>query len=626
MCGIVGFQNFKKVNFDCEKKLREITKTLNHRGPDFCGFWKSSNGNTFFGHTRLSIIDLSTNGSQPMVSINGRYVIVFNGEIYNYKLIKKDLKKKFNVKFNNETDTSVLLESISFLGLRKTLKLIEGMFAFALFDKKDESITLVRDRYGEKPLFYFFDENNFIFSSELKAIKKFFEKQKLEIDSESCKLFSCLGYIPAPLTIFKKTYKVLPAQIIKIKEKKIIEKEKYWGLDNIKNSSIEIYDYENINNLIEKSVKKLMIADVEIGCFLSGGIDSSLVASLMQKNSMKKIKTFTIGFKEKQFDESQYAKEIANHLGTDHHEMIISIDDMMENIENVYDIYDEPFGDSSFLPTNIVSKLASKSVKVVLSGDGGDEVFLGYNRYLFAKKIQRFNNYIPLGIRKILKSLLTNFPIGILDYMSKPFEKKLGIQGFSHKIQKIANLMEYNDHIDFYKKLNLIDNKNLEFLTNYKIFDEDRDLISSTQLNDINYYLPNDILTKVDRASMNNSLEVRSPFLDSTIAKYIFKISNKYKMKNGTLKYFLKKSLNDFVPKKYFDRPKMGFAIPLDIWLKKKKIIKLFDDIYNTTDWEQISMDSTSIKKIWSGYKNYKNHTPTTVWNYAMAGIWLKRN
>ena len=229
MCGIVGFQNFEKVNFDCEKKLREITKTLNHRGPDYCGFWKSSSGNTFLGHTRLSIIDLSTNGSQPMVSINGRYVIVFNGEIYNYKLIKKDLKKKFDVKFNNETDTSVLLESISFLGLRKTLKLIEGMFAFALFDNKDESITLVRDRYGEKPLFYYFDENNFIFSSELKAIKKFFEKQKLEIDSESSKLFSCLGYIPAPLTIFKKTYKVLPAQIIKIKEKKNNRKREILG-------------------------------------------------------------------------------------------------------------------------------------------------------------------------------------------------------------------------------------------------------------------------------------------------------------------------------------------------------------------------------------------------------------
>ena len=185
--------------------------------------------------------------------------------------------------------------------------------------------------------------------------------------------------------------------------------------------------------------------------------------------------------------------------------------------------------------------------------------------------------------------------------------------------------MEYDDHIDFYKKLNLIDNKNLEFLTNYKIFDLGQDLISSTQLNDVNYYLPNDILTKVDRASMNNSLEVRSPFLDVTIGNYLFKISNEYKMKNGTLKYFLKNNLNDFVPKKYFDRPKMGFAIPLDIWLKKKKIIKLFDEIYNKTDWEKISMNSKSIKNIWSDYKKYKNYTPTTIWNYAMAGIWLKK-
>ncbi len=626
MCGIVGFQNFAKVNFDCIKKLEQITKTLNHRGPDYCGFWKCDNGNTFLGHTRLSIIDLSENGSQPMISLNGRYVIVFNGEIYNYKSIKKDLEKKFNVKFNNETDTSVLLESISVIGLRQTLKLIEGMFAFALFDKKEESITLVRDRYGEKPLFYFFDEKNLVFSSELKAIRKFFDRQNMEIDSQSSQLYSCLGYIPAPKTIFKKTYKVLPSELIKIKDKKIIKKEKYWGFLGKKNKQIEIHDHNNINYLIEKSVKKLMVADVEIGCFLSGGIDSSLVASLMQKNSLKKIKTFTIGFKEKQFDESKYAKKISNYLGTDHHEMIISIDDMINNIENVFDIYDEPFGDSSFLPTNLVSKLASKSVKVVLSGDGGDEIFLGYNRYLFAKRIQKFNNYIPLGIRKTLKYLLINFPPGVLDTISKPFEKNFGIQGFSHKIQKISNLLDYNDHIDFYKKLNVIDNENLKFLEKHKLFEQVDDLISSTQINDVNYYLPNDILTKVDRASMNNSLEVRAPFLDVVLANHIFKISNKSKMKNGTLKYLLKKCLNDYVPKEYFDRPKMGFAIPLDIWLKKKKIIKLFDEIFNTVEWERLSMSSLSIQKIWSDYKLYKNYTPTTVWNYAMAGIWLKRS
>ncbi len=626
MCGIVGFQNFQKVSFNCENKLEEITKTLSHRGPDSYGFWKNNKENIFFGHTRLSIIDLSLNGSQPMVSINGRYVIAFNGEIYNYKIIKKELEKKFHVKFFNETDTTVLLESISNFGLKKTLRIIEGMYAFALFDKKDESTTLVRDRYGEKPLFYYFDEKYFVFASELKAIKKFFNKENLNIDNNSTKLYSCLGYIPAPLTIYKKTFKVLPAQIVKIKNKKVICKEKYWTIKKDNSSIIDIHNFETTNDLIEKSIKKLMIADVEVGCFLSGGVDSSLVASIMQKNSLKKIKTFTIGFNEKQFDESQYAKKIAKHLGTDHHELIISIDDMISHIENVYEIYDEPFGDSSFLPTNIVSKLASKSVKVVLSGDGGDEVFLGYNRYLFAKKIQRFNRFIPLRVRKLLKYFLINIPSGMIDNLSKPFEKKFGIQGFSHKIQKIANLMNYDDDIDFYKKLNLIDNQNLEFLQNFKLFNQLDNLIDSTQLNDINYYLPNDILTKVDRASMNNSLEVRAPFLDFILSDHIFKISNQSKMKNGNLKYILKQNLKRYVPDKLFDRPKMGFAIPLDVWLKKKKIVKLFDEIFHDVEWDKLNMDSISIQKIWNDYKNYKSHTPTIVWNYAMAGIWLKKN
>ncbi len=624
MCGIVGFQMFKKTN-NHRKKLDCLVNSLIHRGPDSRGVWIDKQNKIFLGHTRLSIIDLSQKGNQPMQSHDRRYVIVFNGEIYNYQILKKELTLKYDAKFRTETDTEVLLESISLVGLKKTLERLEGMFAFALWDKKNNSFHLVRDRFGEKPLFYFLDNDYFIFSSELKSIKKFFQKSYLQINSLSCNLFSCLGYIPAPLTIYKKTFKVLPSEILTIRNGNVILREKYWDAKKVKESSVFL-DHQKIDSLLENSVKKMMIADVEVGCFLSGGIDSSLVASLMQKNSIDKIKTFTIGFKEKQYDESINAKKIANYLGTDHHEVIVSMDDLINNIENVNEIYDEPFGDSSFLPTDIVCKLARKYLKVVLSGDGGDEIFLGYNRYILSKKIQTFNKLFPEKMRIVLQSLLQKTPSGIFDYLSIPFQKRIGIHGFSHKIQKLSNLLSFRDSDDFYKKLNLIDNFQLDFIDKHLIFDNCKDLVKSTQINDINYYLPNDILVKVDRASMSNSLEVRSPFLDPVLVNEVFKIPSETKMQGNNLKYILKHSLQKYLPRELFERPKMGFAIPLESWLNKKKVILLFDEVFNNTEWEKLSFDSVRIKDIWKNYKKFKKHTPTTIWNYAIAGLWLKSN
>ena len=624
MCGIVGFQMFKKTN-NHRKKLDCLVNSLIHRGPDSSGVWIDKQKKIFLGHTRLSIIDLSQRGNQPMQSLDGRYVIVFNGEIYNYLILKKELTLKYDAKFRTETDTEVLLELISLVGLKKTLERLEGMFAFALWDKKNNSFHLVRDRFGEKPLFYFLDNDYFVFSSELKSIKKFFQKSYLQINGLSCNLFSCLGYIPAPLTIYKKTFKVLPSEILTIRNGDVILKEKYWDAKKVKESSVFL-DHQKIDSLLENSVKKMMIADVEVGCFLSGGIDSSLVASLMQKNSIDKIKTFTIGFKEKQYDESTNAKKIANYLGTDHHELIVSMDDLINNIENVNEIYDEPFGDSSFLPTEIVCKLARKYLKVVLSGDGGDEIFLGYNRYILSKKIQTFNKLFPEKMRIILQSLLQKTPSGIFDYLSIPFQKRIGIHGFSHKIQKFSNLLSFRDSDDFYKKLNLIDNFQLDFIDKHLIFDNCKDLVKSTQINDIKYYLPNDILVKVDRASMSNSLEVRSPFLDPVLVNEVFKIPSETKMQGDNLKYLLKHSLQKYLPRELFERPKMGFAIPLENWLNKKKVILLFDEVFNNTEWEKLSFDSVRIKNIWKNYKKFRKHTPTTIWNYAVAGLWLKSN
>ena len=445
MCGISGFTTFNKVKFDKKKKLIDITNIIKHRGPDDSGYWLDYNNDIYLGHRRLSILDLSKRGNQPMISNNQRYIISFNGEIYNYKSIRKNLESKLDIKFKNNTDTTVLLELISLYGVEKSLKLIEGMFAFALFDQKDKSIYLARDLYGEKPLFYYLDDNFFVFGSELKVIKKFFHPNKLSIDFNSAELFSGLGYVPASKTIFKKTYKVMPAEILKFSKNKLVSKKKIQNLQSFKKDFDldESSTLHKVANLVENSVKKMMIADVEIGCFLSGGVDSSLIAALMQKNSRRKIKTFSVGFREKSFDESQYSKKIANYLGTEHHEIIVSINDLIKNIENINNIYDEPFGDSSCLPTELISRYASQHVKVVLSGDGGDEVFMGYNRYLFSERIKKIQKYSPLFLRMLFKFLINVIPIGFYDNLNSRLQKKYGLQAISHKIQKISNLISF---------------------------------------------------------------------------------------------------------------------------------------------------------------------------------------
>jgi len=624
MCGIVGFQLFKTKKINPEKSLKEITNLLSHRGPDTKGYWKNEDDKLYIGHTRLSIVDLSNDGNQPMESFDGRYVIVFNGEIYNYKSLKNKLNTK-KPKLENVSDTRILLELISHYGVKKTLSFIEGMFAFMVWDKKEKTIYISRDVYGEKPLFYYCENDSLIFSSELKCIKRFLGS-KLEINNESMQLYSSLGYIPAPFTIFKKVKKVLPGELITINNARISEKFRYNEFSTTQSNENLSYDdlYYETTKLIEESIKKMMVADVEIGCFLSGGIDSSLVASIMQKNSSKKIKTFSIGFKEKQYDESQFAKKISEYLKTDHHELILSSNDLLDNVEKVSEIYDEPFGDSSFLPTYLLSKFASKKVKVVLSGDGGDETFLGYNRYSFAKRFEKFNHLTPLYIRTVIGNVLNLVPIGMYDYISSPFLKYFGIHGFSSKMRKIISLMNFKDNSEFYKKLNIIDHSNLNFLKDYKMFNNDNDIIRATQMNDVNYYLSNDILVKVDRASMANSLEVRSPFLDRKLSNKVFQLPQKLTMKNNKLKYILKRKLEEYIPKSYFNRPKMGFAIPLHNWFREPESKKYFDEIFFDSNWQRLGIEKKKITTMWNEYSKFSNSTPAKIWNYAMAGIWLR--
>jgi asparagine synthase (glutamine-hydrolysing) len=533
------------------------------------------------------------------------------------------------MKFKNKTDTIVLLELISKFGLRKSIEKVEGMFAFGLWDKKQKKLFLVRDRFGEKPLFFYKNSNFIVFSSELRSLSKF-PLINLKISRKSSYYYSMLGYIPAPLCIYENTFKVMPAEVISFGNK-ITKKNIYYQIP--KPELNKEFSYEKCKkellNTFEESIKKMMIADVEIGCFLSGGIDSSLVALLMQKNSKKKIKTFNVGFNESEYDESKFAKSVAEKIGSHHHDIKVNIDDMLGHIENIANIVNEPFSDSSIIPTFIISKLAASKVKVVLSGDGADEIFMGYNRYSFAKKIFKLKEKTPNILRQLIGQGIRLVPSRIYDSLSRPFQKLLGIHGFSHKMSKLSNILEFKNNSDFYEKLNIFDNEVLDNKSKYhkNIFDkyQNIDLVNSVQRNDIDFYLPNDILVKVDRASMFNSLEVRSPFLSHKVVNKAFELPIKFKLRNKTTKYILKDLLSDFLPNSFVNRPKMGFAIPIERWISNKKFRKTLDNIFHESCWEEFGWKREKVLKKWLDYKKFGSSTPQCIWLYLMAGLWLNK-
>lgn len=624
MCGICGFQIYEDNNYSLDE-LKKITNTIKHRGPDEESHWQCRKENVYLGHQRLSIIDLSSSGSQPMISWNKRFVIAFNGEIYNYKKLAKENKLFINK--NISSDTRLLLEIISLYGIKKAIQMVDGMFAFCIWDRKRNLFHLVRDRFGEKPLFYFLDSKKFIFGSEIKVIKKFVKNDNLKVNKKAFNYFFSLGYIPQNITIYENIYKVSPSEILTIKNGAIIDKISYWN--NYRPSTKTLMSVGEVKNSIENSIEDMMVADVEVGCFLSGGIDSSLVASVMQKKSNKKIKTFSIGFNEYEYDESKYAKNIASYLNTDHYEIKLSIDDLLNNLDIISKVYDEPFGDSSCLPTLAVSEFASKYVKVCLSGDGGDEMFLGYNRYKVAKN---FENLIfsQSKSKKLFLKLIKKVPLGVYDYISYPISKVFGLQGLSHKMQKIINILESKNNTDFYSRLNVMDNNLMSFLNNE--FSNEMteinkiELIDAIQFLDFKYYLPNDILVKVDRASMNHSLEVRSPFLNHKLYENLSNIPSSLKIEKGVSKSILKNILLDYIPLKLFDRPKMGFAIPLNRWIKSKKLKFKIEEVLNETNWDKCGVEKINVIETWKRFKKDKFCPPSVIWNYFIAGLWVKEN
>jgi asparagine synthase (glutamine-hydrolysing) len=651
MCGITGFISTKiNSKIKIQEQIKRMTNKLGHRGPDFEDMWIDNNKNIAFGHRRLSILDLSSNGNQPMISSNKRYIIVFNGEIYNHLKIRKKLTNS-NINWKSNSDTETLLESISLLGLSAALNLCVGMFAFGLWDSKKEILTLARDRFGEKPLYYGWIKNSFVFGSELKAIKEY-DNFDNELSKPAIAQFLKLNYIPAPLSIYDEIFKLKPATFKQFKKNldniTEINSEKYWQLDNIiqnsKNNVIknEIDSIKEIKNSLNESVKLQMISDVPIGSFLSGGIDSSLITAIMQDQSSKPIKTFTVGFEEFGFNESSYAKKISSFLNTTHNEIFLKSKDALDVIPNLGQIYDEPFADSSQIPTFLVSKFAKQEVSVILSGDGADEIFGGYNRYTLTPVIWKKISLLPYPIRKIIGKIINRVPIQFWDifgdFLNLLIFNKNKINRFGDKVHKMsrrfetsANIDEFNQSFAFeWQDLNPIlkdYNDQINFL-DYKKELQRIDLILDSPSErmmylDIISYLTDDILCKVDRASMSNSLETRVPFLNHNLFELGWRLPENLKIKNNQGKWVLRQILKDYIPEGLFERPKSGFSIPLADWLRGP-LRDWADALINEKRIEDGGyFYFKKIKKMWDEHLSGRYDWSSRLWSILIFQSWL---
>lgn len=625
MCGIAGYFSFN--NIFTEDELHNMTNSIAHRGPDAFGYFKDET--IGLGHRRLSIIDLSEIANQPMHSSDGRYVMVYNGEIYNYREIAAELRQKNKIDFRTSSDSEVILEAYVLYGADFIQKL-NGMFAIAIYDKVKKELFVCRDRIGIKPFYYFWDGENFAFASELKALTKL-TAIPLEINKNAIYHFLHLGFVPAPQSIYRSIKKLESGTWMKI-TKNNCEAHKYWSVNKQVSEKIISTEKEalvKLSDLLMSSVQYQIKSDVPFGVFLSGGIDSSLITANAVNISGVKVNTFSIGFEENRFNESIYAKSVANYLGTNHHEFIVSYKDAIDLIEPIFDTYSEPFADSSAIPTMLVSKLAKKHVTVALSGEGGDELFLGYGAYKWA---QRLNQPLVKAFRKPISSILTKSNTRFsrhADYFKYPNT----ILQYSHTLSQEQYYFSLSDLDQLLTEefCHANGSKNIESLNNFgiEINHLSRNLkpMEKQAIFDLNFYLQDDLLAKVDRASMHFSLETRVPYLDHRIIEFALNLSPALKYKKGVTKYLLKEILYQYVPAKFFDRPKQGFAIPLEKWLNKELLFLIEDFLSEKVIKKFNYVDYNYVKKLKEDFlKNKQSYLYNRLWLLIVLHKWLIKN
>jgi asparagine synthase (glutamine-hydrolysing) len=609
MCGIAGFisKNYK------EENLKSMTNALRHRGPDAEGFYFDETTGIALGHRRLSILDLSEKGNQPFFSKDKRFVTIYNGEVYNYR----EIAKKYAINPQTHSDTEVIVERFAKDG-EKSIADFNGMFALAIWDTIEEKLYLIRDRVGIKPLYYYFDGENFAFASEIKALLHLQIDKSLDYTAIENYLY--LGFFPQNQSIYKHIKK-LPAGCIGVFKKNSFSIKPYWTLESaiaqntIKN---EQEAKKQLKELLITSVQGQMISDVPLGTFLSGGIDSSLVTAIAQHISTQPIKTFSIGFKEAKFNEAPYARSVAQYLKTDHHEFILSKDDALDKIQDLLNVYDEPLNDGSAVATMLVSEMARKHVTVTLSGDGGDELFFGYNTHTWAKRLDN-------PIVKMFK-----YPLSIALKLTgnKRLQNASEVLNYTNSTRLESHVFSQYQYLFSEKALNniLLEGEGIDFDENTPKTSRALSKKEGQAFFDFSHYLKDGLLVKVDRASMFYGLETRVPLLDHNIVEFAFNLDESLKYKKGESKYLLKQVLYDFVPASYFDRPKQGFSIPLEYWLKTD-LRYLIEEYLSEASVRAINICRyDAVKNLKEAYLNGNNYDFKRLWGLILLHKWLLEN
>jgi asparagine synthase (glutamine-hydrolysing) len=652
MCGIVGV--IQKHSHSLSERVRAMADCLRYRGPDDQGCWVEEETGVALAHLRLAIVDISAEGRQPMASASGRYIIVFNGEVYNHATLAGELSG-LGHSFRGHSDTEVMLAAFEQWGIEDALKRFIGMFAFALWDRAERRLFLARDRLGIKPLFYCWNKENFLFASELKAFRSHPDFQA-EIDRSSLAQFLRYGYVPGPRSIYRQVFKLTPGCLLELGLDEIRScpanfnpegtvpypgrwLRPFWSLRDValkgrqkmfRGSSEEAV--EQLEHLLRESVRLRMIADVPLGAFLSGGVDSSAVVALMASLHSQKVKTFCIGFHESSYDEADFARAVSSRLGTEHTELYVGEKDLLDVVPLLPQMFDEPFADSSQIPTYLVSKLAREQVTVALSGDGGDELFCGYNRYIWPPGIWKLLRFCPPTARRTLAAVISRIPRRLLEAALLPLHPFVDRPG--EKFPKLSLLLGAGDIDELYRRLLALWNTPADLVLDAgevqdiffgkPQFQSIREFEQRAMLLDQQVYLPDDNLQKVDRASMRVALEVRVPLLDHRIVEFAARLPLDFKYRDGRTKWILRQILYRHVPPELIERPKKGFSVPIGAWLRgplREWTADLLNpDTLRRQGWIRPEPVTALLTEHLSGKRNRQHQ----LWNVLMFQAWLK--